>query len=88
LPRKYDNDGNGTLTKGELTRALRDIGLKLTFNEVADLMEHIDPNQDGSFSYVEFAELLLKDQNRHSYILCIGGGGDFPFWLGVQSARM
>jgi hypothetical protein len=73
--RKYDNDGNGTLTRLEFTRATRDLGLKLTLDEVCDLFNHLDPGNrfcDGTYhypnsdrlKYVKFADILLQLANR------------------------
>ena len=51
---KLDTDYNGGLSRSELRQALYNLGLRITINDLDDLMLYFDANGDGSISLEEF----------------------------------
>jgi len=78
--RRYDKDGNGTLTRNEmitLLKKLGDIGGQgdkgnnkgsLTDEQVEELLNECDENNDGHISYEEFVDWVMpeKEPSLHS----------------------
>lgn len=58
LFKKFDLDGNGTLSKGELSIGLRQLGVTLGPLQLAGLMNVFDADGNDSIEYDEFVELL------------------------------
>ncbi|PRW55898.1 Calmodulin [Chlorella sorokiniana] len=54
----FDKDGSGTIDVHELRAVLRALGQFPTAAELADLMQRMDANQDGSISFDEFAAAM------------------------------
>jgi len=55
---KFDRDNNGYLSKAEMRTALNALQIKLTEDEVEDLINYFDINQDGRISVEEFKALI------------------------------
>eukprot|EP00475_Leptophrys_vorax_P030944 TRINITY_DN4668_c3_g1_i1.p1 TRINITY_DN4668_c3_g1~~TRINITY_DN4668_c3_g1_i1.p1 ORF type:complete len:364 (+),score=52.73 TRINITY_DN4668_c3_g1_i1:104-1093(+) len=56
----FDSDGSGTITLDELQKACAD--LKMSQEEVEDMMKEIDENKDGTIDYQEFVQMMRKTQ--------------------------
>jgi len=56
---KWDTDGNGTISKQELSSVLRQLGA-FPANQIEVLMAQADKNGNGQIEYVEFVDWLLK----------------------------
>eukprot|EP00887_Chlorella_sp_A99_P008156 scaffold12.g8156.t1 len=56
----FDADGSGNLSRDELQRALKILGVQLSAEEVALLTTEIDQNNDGEVSYEEFMSYLMQ----------------------------
>lgn len=58
-----DQDGNGTLERGELMAALRRLGVKLTGAELDGILRAIDVDGNGTIDYQEFYFLLKSESD-------------------------
>lgn len=47
---EYDKDGSGTIDKHEMQAALRDVGLRLSDEEVGHMMDYMDSDGNGEVS--------------------------------------
>eukprot|EP00438_Fugacium_kawagutii_P000240 Skav212285 [mRNA] locus=scaffold732:410399:411904:- [translate_table: standard] len=54
-----DVDGDGRIDKLELQRALRQVGVEASLEEVSDMMEVFDSDGDGSVDFGEFWQALV-----------------------------
>jgi len=59
--RAVDEDGNGCLSKSEVSRLLRRIMYALTHEDIDTIMKEADTNEDGKLDYDEFANWLNKN---------------------------
>ncbi|XP_037805198.1 calmodulin-beta-like [Penaeus monodon] len=66
--RLFDKDGDGTITKQELGRFMRNLGQFATEEELRTMLDEIDIDGDGTFSFNEFVEIVFN----------MGGAGDRP----------
>ena len=58
LFRKFDHDGNGSLSYGEFFAGMRDLNAPCTQLELFVLARTVDENRDGQIEYAEFAKNL------------------------------
>ena len=56
----YDRDGNGSISLIELREVLRNIGEKVTDDEINQIIRIADQDGDGEIDYDEFVELRSK----------------------------
>jgi glycerol-3-phosphate dehydrogenase len=65
---KLDADRDGSISKADLTLALKEIGVKMTPTEVAQAVAEVDLNRSGSVEFTEFLEVLaaVKDIRSRS----------------------
>jgi Ca2+-binding EF-hand superfamily protein len=54
--RAFDADGDGTITQEEFKAGLRSLQLKITEDQIDDLVGSIDQDGDGNLDYLEFVE--------------------------------
>lgn len=54
--RAFDADGDGTITQDEFKAGLRSLQLKITEDQIDDLVGSIDQDGDGNLDYLEFIE--------------------------------
>ena len=72
---KYDEDGNGYITKDEMVEIIKDrTGLTIPQKQIERLMKDSDKNDDGKVNYEEFVALMSKSvmqkkvvKSRRSY---------------------
>ncbi|XP_033728846.1 calmodulin-like [Pecten maximus] len=61
---KFDIDGNGSITAGELGLAMRSIGENPSTREIREIVDAADLNRNGTIEFEEFVEMVaerLKD---------------------------
>ena len=56
----YDRDGNGSISLLELREVLRNLGEKVTDDEINQIVRLADQDGDGEIDYDEFVELRRK----------------------------
>ena len=56
----YDRDGNGSISLLELREVLRNLGEKVTDDEINQIIRMADQDGDGEIDYDEFVELRRK----------------------------
>ncbi|XP_050691227.1 neo-calmodulin-like [Eriocheir sinensis] len=66
--RLFDKDEDGTITKQELGQFMRNLGQFATEEELQVMLDEIDIDGDGTFSFNEFVEIVCN----------MGGGGERP----------
>jgi len=62
--RSADENGNGTLSKPELSRYIRRVVPVLSSKNVDEIMSHADENTDGKVSYDEFVNWLADNADH------------------------
>lgn len=63
----FDKNGDGRITKKELSESLEKLGIVMAEKEVRQMIEKIDANGDGCVDMEEFGELytsIMEDQRR------------------------
>lgn len=58
-----DSNGDGRVSRREFERGLRDLRVRLSFDDSDDLMKELDRDGDGQVAYREFAQ-FLRDHGR------------------------
>uniref|UniRef100_A0A8D8PP19 Calmodulin-3 n=1 Tax=Cacopsylla melanoneura TaxID=428564 RepID=A0A8D8PP19_9HEMI len=58
--RLFDKDGDGSITKEELGRVMRSLGQFAREEELQRMLEEVDINGDGYFSFEEFVEIVYN----------------------------
>jgi len=56
--KKFDTDGNGLITAGELRFALNAMGENLSDKEVEDMIMEVDIDGDGCINFQEFKRMM------------------------------
>ncbi|RXG57521.1 Crustacean calcium-binding protein 23 [Armadillidium vulgare] len=59
-----DNDHSGTLTVDEITQGINQIGLELSDEEAAELVQEFDADGEGSVNYEEFLAAVRPEMNE------------------------
>ena len=54
----FDADGSGNITAQELRATMGKLGVKLTDDEVDDMINEADTDGDGQISYEEFSNMM------------------------------
>jgi len=54
----FDADGSGSISAAELRATMNGLNVKLTDEEVNDMIEECDTDGDGEISYPEFAHMM------------------------------
>ena len=58
--RVFDKEGDGTVSVNELCHVLRNLGEKLTEEEVAEFRKEADETGSGSFNYANFVRTVME----------------------------
>ena len=59
---KFDRDHNGYITMKELKKAMRNLGQKLTFEEIHQMLADIDTDKNGTIDFDEFCKFIFNDK--------------------------
>lgn len=77
--KKWDKDGKGYISFGELAELIAQLNPELSRSETNDLIMQVDKNQDYKISYDEFATFLEMGKGGGSDPKpATGGGGEDP----------
>eukprot|EP00250_Pteridium_aquilinum_P003712 c14014_g1_i1 orf=407-901(-) len=66
--RKFDKDGDNSLTELELGSLLRSLGLKPNQQQLEGLLQRADTNSNGLIEFQEFVDLLAPELNKKSLL--------------------
>jgi len=77
---KLDTDNSGALSAAEFVQAVREFGLKLSYEEGADLVSKYDPAGLGKITREMFKKRIIYMMNQSSSALCPPGCG-VTSWL-------
>ncbi|KAF3340044.1 calcium-binding protein CML14 [Carex littledalei] len=66
--RRFDMDGDGSLTQLELAALLRSIGLKPTGDELHALLYSMDSNNNGAIEFEELAAAIAPMMTQQSLV--------------------
>ncbi len=55
---QFDKDGNGFISNSELKVTMKELGVDLTDQEVADMIKAADTNKDAKISFEEFEKMM------------------------------
>lgn len=66
--RRFDMDGDGSLTQLELAALLRSIGLKPTGDELHALLSAMDSNNNGAIEFEELAAAIAPMMTQQSLV--------------------
>jgi calcium-binding protein CML len=66
--RRFDMDGDGSLTQLELAALLRSIGLKPTGDELHALLSSMDSNNNGAIEFEELAAAIAPMMTQQSLV--------------------
>ncbi|XP_050055586.1 neo-calmodulin-like isoform X5 [Aphis gossypii] len=58
--RLFDKDGDGSITKEELGRVMRSLGQFAREEELETMLQEVDIDGDGAFSFQEFVEIVYN----------------------------
>lgn len=58
--RVFDKDQNGFISAAELNHVMKNIGEKLTDDEVNEMVHEADTDGDGQINYQEFIKIMMK----------------------------
>jgi len=56
----FDRDGNGFISRAELSHVMRNIGENLSEDDLNEMISEADRNGDGLIDYQEFVGMLSK----------------------------
>jgi Ca2+-binding EF-hand superfamily protein len=65
--KKYDKDGSGAIDLKELGDMIKELGGKMTDEEILEAMKQLDTNKDGTCSFEEFKELWSSKSGLGGY---------------------
>ncbi|KAH3713110.1 calmodulin-beta-like [Dreissena polymorpha] len=63
---QMDKNGNGKVSKEEMGKLLRSMGVQMTGEELEAAMKKIDTNKDGQISYSEFKTFVMRQFHESS----------------------
>merc|ERR1711904_601583 len=55
----FDRDGNGFISAAELRHVMKNLGEKLTDEEVDEMIREADVDGDGQINYEEFVKMMM-----------------------------
>ena len=58
----FDRDGDGTIDASELETVMNSLGIKPNATEIAEMIEKVDLDANGSIDFGEFCALMLSKQ--------------------------
>eukprot|EP00092_Neocalanus_flemingeri_P003873 GFUD01004170.1.p1 GENE.GFUD01004170.1~~GFUD01004170.1.p1 ORF type:complete len:153 (-),score=52.09 GFUD01004170.1:118-576(-) len=61
--RVFDKDGNGFISPAELRHVMTNLGVKLTNEEVDEMISEADMNKDGQVDYQEFVNMMGSNKS-------------------------
>ena len=61
----FDRDADGSISADELGTVMRSLGLNPTNSELADMIQGVDLDQNGTIDFPEFLVLMARCQNQH-----------------------
>ncbi len=61
--KSFDENGDGTVDKHELMKAMRAVGEYPSMSELNKLIAEVDVNRNGVLEFNEFLEMLMRVQN-------------------------
>lgn len=82
--KKWDKDGKGYISFGELAELIAQLNPELSRSEINDLILQVDKNQDYKISYDEFATFLEMGKGGGSDPKPAAGGGEDPAAPGTE----
>ena len=56
----FDKNNDGTITREELTQCMRQLGEKLSEEDINEMMDDADKNGDGVIDYDEFIKYMMS----------------------------
>jgi Ca2+-binding EF-hand superfamily protein len=56
----FDENGDGEITKGELTKAMAKLGYKPTVASISKLMSEYDKDNNGKITLNEFVDMMIQ----------------------------
>lgn len=59
---KFDKDNNGYITKKELKKAMRNLGQKMSAEEVHKMLADMDTDKNGTIDFEEFCKFIFNDK--------------------------
>ena len=59
---RWDEDGDGLVNRAEFLKAMRNLGLRLSDEEVCALFTRCDPDGSGTVDLREFSKLLRESR--------------------------
>lgn len=62
----FDKDGDNTLSTDELSKALKSIGVCLTYKEIQVAIKEITKNKKGKIEFKEFRDFLVRQYKHKS----------------------
>ena len=54
----FDKDGSGTISHNEMKQVMKNLGEKLTDEEIDELIKEADKDNDGEVDYKEFVAMM------------------------------
>ena len=61
----FDKDGDGTINSKELGTVMRSLGQNPTEEELQDMIHEVDADSSGSIDFMEFLDLMEKNQSKY-----------------------
>merc|ERR1740130_1213465 len=88
LFREWDEDGDGTITKKEFSRAMRQLGLQVTKDAIDKVFESFDPDGSGAIEFKELNRLVRRGTTmKINKKLMAGGAGSIEMSSRNRSSR-
>ncbi|XP_078488474.1 calmodulin-like [Ciona intestinalis] len=56
----FDRDGNGLISRAELSQVMGNLGEQLSEKDLNDMISEADKNGDGQIDYEEFVQMVAK----------------------------
>src|ERR1044072_829617 len=56
----FDKDGDGTITTKELGTVMRSLGQNPTMAELAEMINEVDQDENGTIDFAEFLSMMAK----------------------------
>lgn len=80
---KFDEDGSGAVSTGEMTKMIRQLELSLSSEEIAQLMRDADPDGSGQIEFEEFVTVMAEQMNKGGGLAdVVSAAGNLFGWVG------